>query len=101
MLLSLWMMTQFVLLTLLVVFGTSQPQSPVQAILLGAVGVLALAPALTAFVCARRRVFVLALPQCFRRQRSAIFRSFSLPQDPGTAGAALPRAPSHACSALG
>lgn len=101
MLLSLWMMVQFILVTLVVTFGASLPQSPAQALLFGAAGVLALAPLLTAVVCAYRTVVVPALPQSTTGMRPTPLRSFRVAQDPGTPGAALPRAPSCVVPALG
>lgn len=101
MLVSLWLMAQFILITLAVAFGTSLPQSPTQALLFGAAGVLALAPLLTAVLCTHRASFALALPFPRTAQRPAPMRAFRVAQDPGTPGAALPRAPSRLASALG
>ncbi|KAM9863850.1 hypothetical protein ACI1US_00327 [Leucobacter sp. BZR 635] len=100
MMLSLWMMTQFVLITLVVAFGTSQPQSPAQAALLGAVGILALAPIITAFVCARRATFTAAAPTPRAPSPWAVFRTFRVAAAPGTPGTVLARAPSRLASPL-
>lgn len=100
MLLSLWMMTQFLLLTLVVALGTVQPQSPSQAILLGAAGVLACAPVAAAIVCSRRIPLVAALQGPHARSRPSVTPTFSMPAEPGAPGTVLARAPSRAGSHL-
>ncbi|GAA1318650.1 hypothetical protein ACFSWE_07090 [Leucobacter albus] len=100
MLLSLWLMSQFLLITLLVAFGAAQPQSPAQLALLGATCLLALAPVVTAIVCARRIALAFPLPSLTSRSRRASFRTFRVAADPGTPGAALARAPSRVVSSL-
>lgn len=101
MLLSLWMMTQCVLVTLLVTLGTSLPQSPTQALVFGAAGVLALAPLLSDTVCSHRAGFDPALPHPVTRLRPTQLRAFRVAQDPGTPGTAFPRAPARIVPALG
>lgn len=100
MLLSLWMMSQFVLLTLVVALGTVQPQSPAQAILVGAAGVLALAPLVAALVCPRRMPFVPAMQGPHARTRMSETLTFSVATEPGTPGTVLARAPSFLRSRL-
>lgn len=95
MLLSLWMMTQFALLTAVVAFGAAGPQSPVQVALVGAAGLLALAPIMTVFLRARRPAVVVPSLAPAPRSRAASFRTFRVAADPGTPGSALARAPSH------
>ncbi|MFF8818110.1 MULTISPECIES: hypothetical protein [Leucobacter] len=94
MLLSLWMMTQFALLTAAVAFGAAGPQSPVQLALVGAAGILALAPIVTVFLRGRRPTAVCPAQASRRRSRAASFRTFRVAADPGTPGSALARAPS-------
>ncbi|TQL42864.1 hypothetical protein FB468_0873 [Leucobacter komagatae] len=94
MLISLWMMAQFVLLTLVVAFGAAQPQSPAQLLLLGAASLLALAPMLTAAVGRRRAPLATPVTPPAALPRRAALRTFVLPADPGTPGSAFARAPS-------
>ncbi|MBP6684268.1 MAG: hypothetical protein KA158_02505 [Leucobacter sp.] len=100
MLLSLWMMTQFVLLTLVVALGTVQPQSPSLALLLGAAGMLAFAPVVAAIVHSRRVPLVPALQGPHVRTRTSAPPTFSIPTEPGTPGTVLARAPSRSGSRL-
>ena len=95
MLLSLWLMSQFVLITLLVAGGAVAPQTPLQLALLGAVGLLAVAPAVLAVIAARR------LPSAHlgwterHAFRAACPATFRMPTAPGNPGMPRSRAPSH------
>lgn len=94
MLLSLWMMGQFTLLTLVVAFGTTLPQSPAQALCFAAAGVLALVPLCAAVGSARRaRLAPGATPSRPRAYRARV-AEFSVAEDPGRPGQVLARAPS-------
>lgn len=94
MLISLWMMAQFFLLTLVLAFGAAQPQSPAQLLLLGAASLLALAPMLTAVAGRRRAPLTMPVAPPAALPRQVALRTFALPADPGTPGSAFARAPS-------
>lgn len=95
MLISLWMLTQLVLLALSVVLGSQLPQSPAQALLLIALSALALAPCVPALAKVLTRALSLAPHAPPRRSRARALRTFRMPGDPGMPGSALARAPSH------
>ena len=100
MLLSLWLMSQFVLITLLVALGSAQPQSPAQLALVGAVGLLVAAPIIIRIGWTRR---VPALPAALAAptpSRTGAPLSYALPTTPGTPGTPLSRAPALVVIAL-
>ena len=94
MLVSLWLMAQFIMLTVAVALGPHLPHSPMQALLILAVGALVVAPVVPWAVGVLTRILALAPHAPPARLRA---RTFHVPRAigaPGTPGTALARAPS-------
>lgn len=98
---TLWLMSQLLVVTALVMGGASLAESPVQAVLFGATAALLLATAITAVVFALRAAATIPVPSARPWLRAGLPRAFRLAQDPGVPGAVLVRAPARLVSPLG
>lgn len=95
MLISFWMMLQFVGMMLSVTLGAHLPQSPASVLLVLIIGALLLAPLAPSIAQALTRVFALvphAPPVVPRAQTHRVWR---VAGDPGTRGTVQARAPSR------